>query len=452
MNQADNTSRPACRNPAECLKVKNPGMMILALLVSVFVSVLLWRGLPSFIDSINRMLFGYDELFIPVWLHGTLQMFFAIYVWGSLFPFVFFSLLANLPDKKKQFSTRLPFVSVIIPSFNEESNISRCIESALAIDYPFYEVIVVDDGSRDLTVPIIENYNVSVIRLRDNHGKSAALNRGLERARGEIVFFTDSDSYLDPMVLKYLVSNFSDPFTGAVAGKVLLRKTDSYLKRMQAIEYLYGQSVIKEAQVRSGYSVSICPGPVTAFRRDVLLEAGGFKDRTLAEDFDITLDLLERGYETVYEPRAIAYTSAVNSWSVLKKQRIRWSRGHLQVYREHHQTLFTGKTGLLSLFWLPYALFIGFGSAFLEMMFIIVFPSIVVLSAMPLTFLKFGIAYMLVMECLTALQGAISLLQSRHNSVSLMLSTFLTQPYRIFLSYTRVVAFSDELKNKRSTW
>lgn len=106
---------------------------------------------------------------------------------------------------------------------------------------------------------------------------------------------------------------------------------------------------------------------------------------------------------------------------------------------------------MLSLFWLPYALFIGFGSAFLEMMFIVVFPSIVVLSAMPLTFLKFGIAYMLVMECLTALQGAISLLQSRHNSVSLMLSTFLTQPYRIFLSYTRVVAFSDELKNKRST-
>ncbi|MCG8431020.1 MAG: glycosyltransferase family 2 protein, partial [Candidatus Omnitrophica bacterium] len=66
--------------------------------------------------------------------------------------------------------------------------------------------------------------------------------------------------------------------------------------------------------------------------------------------------------------------------------------------------------------------------------------------------LKFGIAYMVVMECLTALQGIISLVQSRHGKVSLLLSTFLTQPYRVFLSYTRIVAFSYELKNKRSTW
>lgn len=452
MNRANYTVRSAPRNPGEFLKVRNPGMVVFALTVSAVISAFLWYGLPVFIDSINIVMFGYSELLIPSWLHSTLQMFFSIYVWGSLFPFIFFCLLSRFPDRKERVNTKLPFVSVVIPSFNEESNISRCIKSALAIDYPNYEVIVVDDGSRDLTLPIIENYDVSVIRLRSNHGKPAALNKGLERARGEIVFFTDSDSSLDPMVLRYLVSNFRDSFVGAVAGKVLLRKSNSYLKRMQTIEYLYGQSVIKEAQVKSGYSVSICPGPVTAFRRDVLLKAGGFKDRTLAEDFDITLDLLERGYETAYEPRAIAYTSAISTWSALKKQRVRWSRGHLQVYREHHQTLFTGKTGLLSMFWLPYALFIGYGSAFLEMMFIVVFPAIVVFSAMPLTFLKFGIAYMVVMECLTALQGIVSLIQSRHVGISLLLSAFLTQPYRVFLSYTRIVAFTYELQNKQSTW
>ncbi|ASQ91658.1 glucosaminyltransferase [Prosthecochloris sp. GSB1] len=437
---------------AVAMKVRHPWLVALSVVVSSAISWVLWRWLPGFIDSMNIMLLGYSELLLPAWLHATLQMFFSIYIWGSLFPFILFTILSFLPRKAEREAVSPPFVSIIIPSFNEEANIARCIESALAIDYPEYEVIVVDDGSLDLTLPIIENYNVSCIRLRSNRGKSAAVNLGLERAKGEIVFFTDSDSSLDPMVLRYLTAAFSDPSIGAVAGKVLLKKSDTYLQKMQSIEYLYGQAVVKEAQFRSGYSVSICPGPVTAFRKDVLLRVGGFRTRTLAEDFDVTLELLEHGFQTAYEPRAVAYTSAMTSWRGLKKQRIRWSRGHLQVYRQHRETLFTGRTGLLSLFWLPYALFIGYGSAFLEMVFLAVFPSIVIFSSMPLTFLKYGFVYMLVMECITAMQGMISVLQSGHAKPSLLLATFLTQPYRIFLSYTRIVAFIYEIQNRKTTW
>lgn len=437
---------------AVAMKVRHPGLVALSITASAAFSWVLWRWLPGFIDSINIMLLGYSELLLPVWLHTTLQMFFSLYIWGGLFPFILFTALSFLPGKDERDAVSLPFVSIIIPSFNEEANIARCIESALAIDYPEYEILVVDDGSRDLTLPIIENYNVSYIRMRSNHGKSAALNLGLERAKGDIVFFTDSDSSLHPMVLRYLTAAFSDPSIGAVAGKVLLKKSDSYLQKMQSIEYLYGQAVIKEAQFRSGYSVSICPGPVTAFRREALLRVGGFRTRTLAEDFDVTLELLEHGYQTAYEPRAIAYTSAMGRWGDLRKQRIRWSRGHLQVYRQHRDTLFTGRTGLLSLFWLPYALFIGYGSAFLEMVFLAVFPSIVILSSMPLSFLKYGFVYMLVMECITAMQGMISVLQSGHAKPSLLLATFLTQPYRIFLSYTRIVAFVYEMQDRKKTW
>lgn len=452
MNQATIISGFRCLGSKGCLKVKNPSGVAMVLLLSVAMSLMLWYVLPVFIDGINAMLFGTEHLYVPGWMHELQQMFFSIYVFGSLLPFLFFTGLSMLPQRERKVNPKLPFVSVIIPAFNEESNIAQCIESVLRLDYPAYEVIIVDDGSRDLTLPIIENYDVSLIRLRHNRGKVAALNKGIEKAKGEIIFFTDSDSALDPMALRYLVGNFSDPSIAAVAGNVVLKRNDSYLKRMQTLEYLYGQAVIKEAQVRSGDSVSICPGPATAFRRSVLLETGGYRNRTLAEDFDITIDLLELGYKAVYEPRAISYTTAMTTWNGLRKQRIRWSRGHLQVYREHHETLFTGVAGTISMFWLPFSLFMGYGSAFLEMIFLALYPVIVLLSPMPLTFLKLGLTYIVVMEVINALQGIIPLIQSGRLTLPLALSAFLTQPYRVFLSYTRILAFSHEMQNRKHVW
>lgn len=452
MNQATLISSVRCLGSRGCLKVKNPSGVAVVLILSAAMSLMLWYTLPVFIDTLNTMLFGNEQHYVPHWMRQLQQMFLSIYVFGSLFPFLFFTGLSMLPQGEKKVNAGLPFVSVIIPAFNEESNIAQCIESVLKLDYPAYEVIIVDDGSRDLTLPIIENYDVSLIRLRHNRGKVAALNKGIEKAKGEIIFFTDSDSALDSMALRYLVGNFSDPSIAAVAGKVVLKRNNSYLKRMQTLEYLYGQAVIKEAQVRSGDSVSICPGPATAFRRSVLLETGGYRNRTLAEDFDITIDLLELGYKAVYEPRAISYTTAMTTWNGLKKQRIRWSRGHLQVYREHHATLFTGATGSISMFWLPYSLFIGYGGAFLEMIFLAIYPFIVMLSPMPLTFLKLGLTYIIVMEVINALQGIVPLIQSGKLSVSLVLSSFMTQPYRVFLSYTRILAFSHEMQNRKNVW
>ncbi len=105
----------------------------------------------------------------------------------------------------------LPFVSIIIPSFNEQANIANCIESALALDYPAYEIIIVDDGSSDETLAIASEYDVSVISMGGNRGKAEALNHGIEKAKGELIFFTDSDSSLDPMVLRHLVGGFTEP-------------------------------------------------------------------------------------------------------------------------------------------------------------------------------------------------------------------------------------------------
>ncbi|NTU67294.1 MAG: glycosyltransferase family 2 protein [Chlorobiaceae bacterium] len=433
-------------------RIRYPAGVLLSALVSIIFAVVIWSFMPAWVDSLNVRLWGEATHSFPEWMHKILDMFFLIYLVGSLVPFLFFIGLTMLPQKKSKRNSFLPFVSVIIPSFNEEESIAQCIESAMALDYPAYEIIIVDDGSRDLTLPIIERYDVSVIRLSTNRGKVEALNRGIEKAKGEIIFFTDSDSSLDPKILRYLVEGFTDPTVGAVAGMVLPKRHNSYLLKMQTIEYIYGQSIIKAAQFKSGGAVSICPGPATAFRRSVLLETGGYKSRTLAEDFDITLEMMELGYRAIYEPRAVSYTSAMTKWKGLKKQRLRWSRGHLQVYREHKGMMFSDVGGPITMFWLPWSLFIGYGSAFLELFFLAIYPILVIISALPLLFLQLGLLYMLILECISAFQGIIPLMQARMLTPSLALASFTTQPYRIFLSYMRIVAYTHEIQDRKNTW
>lgn len=452
MSNTATISLPLLADSLSPFRLRQPSAVVASVLAALAVAFGIWQFLPEWVDALNLLIWGAPSRSFPAWMHQLLDMFFLVYLAGSLFPFLFFVFLTLLPDRSRATSSSLPFVSVIIPSFNEENGIAQCIESALALDYPAYEIIIVDDGSRDLTLPIIERYDVSLIRMRTNRGKVEALNRGIEKAKGEIIFFTDSDSSLDPMILRHLVAGFSDDSIGAVAGTVLPKHHNSYLLKMQTIEYLYGQGIIKAAQQKSGGAVSICPGPATAFRRSVLLETGGYRKRTLAEDFDITLDMMEAGYRAVYEPKAVAYTSAMSTWEGLKKQRLRWSRGHLQVYREHSSMMFSESGGPITRFWLPWFLFIGYGSAFLELAFLGVYPLLVAVSSLPLLFLKLGIAYMVILECISAMQGILPLLQARILTPSLALASFTTQPYRIFLSYMRIVAYAHEMQERKSTW
>ncbi|MDT9547135.1 MAG: glycosyltransferase family 2 protein [Chlorobium sp.] len=443
-------SRDTAQRPPSSLK--HPVGVVMAAFVSAAICFWVWETLPGAMDSLNRMIWGEHVNAFPAWMPQVFTMFFLIYIVGSLFPFLFFAGLILLPDRKTERNVSLPFVSIIIPSFNEQANIAHCIESAFALDYPAYEIIIVDDGSSDETLSIASQYDVSVISMGGNRGKAEALNRGIEKAKGEIIFFTDSDSSLDPMVLRHLVGGFTESSIGAVAGMVLPKRNSGYLLKMQTLEYLYGQCIIKTAQLKSGGAVSMCPGPVSAFRRSVLIEIGGYRARTLAEDFDITIAMLELGYRAVYEPRAVAYTSAMTSWKGLNKQRLRWSRGHLQVYREHRGLMFSTIGGSIGMFWLPWSLFIGYGSVFFEMGFLALYPLLVIFSSQPLLFLQLGLLYMIILECISAIQGMVPLLLARKLTPSLALATFTTQPYRIFLSYRRIVAYMQEMQQRQNTW
>jgi cellulose synthase/poly-beta-1,6-N-acetylglucosamine synthase-like glycosyltransferase len=130
-----------------------------------------------------------------------------------------------------------------------------------------------------------------------------------------------------------------------VAGNVKVANRDNFWSRLQALEYIEGLNMARRAQsfVRA---VNIIPGPIGMFRRDVLLQVGGYDTDTFAEDADLTLKLLAADWRVEYEDRAVAYTEAPESLRALLKQRYRWTRGILQALSKRKGSLFSSSTGL----------------------------------------------------------------------------------------------------------
>ena len=232
----------------------------------------------------------------------------------------------------------LPPVSIIVPAYNEGAVIGAAIESLLALDYPTYEIVVVDDGSRDDTLAQAtkwEGHGGAPVRVFSgpNGGKATALNLGIQNARYPFLFCMDSDSTVEAECLRRAVAHMEDDTVGAVAGNVKVKNRNSLLTRLQALEYIEGLNMPRRAQ---GFvaAVNIVPGPVGLFRREALEDVGFYDTDTFAEDADLTLKLIAAGWKIAYEDQAIAWTQAPDRWLDLIQQRYRWTRGILQALRK----------------------------------------------------------------------------------------------------------------------
>ena len=275
---------------------------------------------------------------IPVDFHSFGMMFFLFFIIGLIirYGFLLGASFLQFLSKPPPAPDVWPKVSVILPAYNEGLVIESALDSLLTLDYPRLEIVVVDDGSSDDTFVKAMRYmrrfgeaRVRVIRQK-NGGKSKALNTGLLHAHGEFVLCMDGDSSLSQQGLRKAVSYFADPGVGAVAGNIKVRNRRRLLGALQALEYIEGLNLVRRAQAHFN-AVGIIPGPFGVFRRSALIELGGYEHDTFAEDCDITIKLLGRGWKTCYESSAIAYTEAPSSLLDLIKQRYRWTRGILQV-------------------------------------------------------------------------------------------------------------------------
>jgi poly-beta-1,6 N-acetyl-D-glucosamine synthase len=243
-----------------------------------------------------------------------------------------------------------PPVTIIVPAYNEGAVIEVAVRSLLALDYPVYEVLVVDDGSTDDTysrVAAMEGrYGDVVLRVvsKSNNGKASALNTGISLARHPFVLCMDGDSRLTPDTLKAALRHFRNPNVGAVAGNVKVVNRRNVWTRLQALEYIEGLNMARRAQAFAR-TVNIIPGPIGIFRRDVLQQVGGYETDTYAEDADITLKILTAGWQVKYEERAVAWTEAPEHVLDLLKQRYRWTRGILQALAKRKSWLLAPKGG-----------------------------------------------------------------------------------------------------------
>jgi poly-beta-1,6 N-acetyl-D-glucosamine synthase len=241
-----------------------------------------------------------------------------------------------------------PFVSILVPVYNEEKVVADSVKSLLELDYQNYEIIVINDGSSDRTKEVTEklvgyqkgrygDIKVSLIN-KPNGGKSRALNAGIKMARAEIILCMDGDSQLSPDSVKLAVRHFSNPEIGAVAGNVKVLNRRKLLTDLQALEYIEGLNMARSAQsfIRL---VNIIPGPIGLFRKKAIEEAGYYSSDTFAEDADLTLKILANGWKIYYEPNSISYTEAPAKLQQLLKQRYRWTRGILQSIKKHRKLL-----------------------------------------------------------------------------------------------------------------
>jgi cellulose synthase/poly-beta-1,6-N-acetylglucosamine synthase-like glycosyltransferase/peptidoglycan/xylan/chitin deacetylase (PgdA/CDA1 family) len=249
-----------------------------------------------------------------------------------------------------------PFVSILVPAYNEELVIKKTISSLLGSSYESYEIIIIDDGSEDQTSQIVrENFSHDQrVRLFEvaNAGKAAALNFGLKYARGEIVIALDADTLFVPQTIGALAHRFYDPKIGAIAGNAKVGNRINIVTRWQALEYITSQNMDRRA-FASLNCITVVPGAVGAWRRDLLEQAGGFPADTLAEDQDLTLRIRRMGHKIGYEENAIAWTEAPDRLRTLAKQRFRWAFGTLQCMRKHLDALFRPRYGLLGFIALP---------------------------------------------------------------------------------------------------
>ncbi|MEM7821634.1 MAG: glycosyltransferase [Candidatus Aenigmatarchaeota archaeon] len=274
--------------------------------------------------------------------------FFSIY-----FTFLFLLIFFEKKEEMEGYRTtkKFPFVSFIVAAHNEERIIKKMLENLKKVDYPNYEIIVVNDGSTDRTSEIAKKCKVKVIDKKKT-GKADSLNSGLKYARGEIVACVDADSFPKKDCLKKTVGFFEDPKIGAVTVTALVKNPKSFLEKMQELEYAmiaWNRKLLDFID-----SVYVTPGTLSLYRKNLLIKLGGFDRKNLTEDIEMTWRIRRAGYEAKMVLSTETYTIVPKDLKKWFRQRVRWTIGGFQTLFKYKDTFFKRIYGSLGLFICPF--------------------------------------------------------------------------------------------------
>ncbi len=232
----------------------------------------------------------------------------------------------------------LPFVSVLVAAYGEEAVIESTVAALLALDYPAFEIVIVDDGSKDRTAELLRPYaaagQIRLIEKRINEGKAMALNDAIPALRGEIVVVIDADIRPRPDTLRHLAPHFASGRVGAVAGNPQVDNATTLLAKVQVTEFASIVSVLRRAQRVWGRVLTVS-GAICAFRRSAMVDVGLFDPEMATEDIALTWKLQRAFYDVRYEPRAVVSMQVPETLGALWRQRRRWAVGLAQVLRRN---------------------------------------------------------------------------------------------------------------------
>lgn len=298
-------------------------------------------------------------------------------------------------------------VSVLMPAYNEAASIVQSVQAMTSLRYPNFEVVVIDDGSKDDTmarliaefdmveVPLVPGgqiptkgdvrstwvsrrggQNLSLVS-KSNGGKADALNAGINYSRNELVCMVDADSLLDPGALLDVTRPFAeDPGRVVAAGGVVrvangsrveqgrvtqLRMPRGWLAPIQVVEYLRAFLIGRSGWSRVG-GLLVISGAFGVFRKDVLLEVGGMASDCIGEDAELVVRIhrligdQRRDAEVVFVPEPVAWTQVPETRAVLRKQRRRWHRGLSEIFVRHRSMVLRPRYGVIGMITLPWFL------------------------------------------------------------------------------------------------
>ena len=264
-------------------------------------------------------------------------------------------------------------ISIVIPAYNEEVCIYRCVTSVLNSSYANKQIVVVDDGSTDSTENILngikDSYKESisegslVIVRQENQGKARAINNAVKNiADGSLIMVLDSDSYLSDNALEKVSIHFENPKLIALSSNVKIVKPKNFIELVQKIEYLLGYRLKGSEQILG--IEYIIGGIGSVFRKSAMEDVGLYDYDSITEDIDFTMKLIShfgnKKYLFGYADDVIAYTPAVKNFRQLLKQRYRWKYGRFKAMFKYKNLFFNFDrkyTHTLTLFKLPKVFF-----------------------------------------------------------------------------------------------
>lgn len=404
-------------------------------------------------------------------------------------------------------SAGAPPISLLVPSYNEEATCVDSVRALLNLQYPDYEILVVNDGSSDQTVKqLLKAYqmepmsrmpltNVPTAHVRkiyrsekfhnlwlidkDNGGKADALNTGLNFSHSPLFCAIDADSLIERDALLRVVRPFLENADTIAAGGIIriangctvdrgvvtdVRLPESLWARFQVLEYLRAF-----LSGRMGWSVLggtiIISGAFGVFRRNLVVEAGGYDHATVGEDMELIVRLHRHArekkmpYDIAFVPDPVAWTECPESLRILSNQRDRWQRGLIECLFKHRIMLFNPVYGRVGLLAYPYYFFFEMLGPVIE---VLGYISVIALALMGRLSVGFTLAFLLIAfvygSIISVFAVALEELtfrryQRKYDLIWLMLTAvFENIGYRQLVSFWRIRGTLKRLFSRKTKW